>query len=155
MKRSILYAAYGSNMSMRQMTSCCNIAMIVGCGVIENYELEFYSLATITKCPGLNVPIVLWRISESEVINLDYYEGVSKGLYRKETLTVTLQDGKRVRAMVYVMNLKSEMLYSPSPVYYCSILEGYKENGIEVKPLAIAAIKAGARFQSNEGKDTF
>lgn len=142
-------------MSIKQMTSRCNIAMLVGCGVIENYELEFYPLATITKSLGFSVPIVLWRISENDVINLDYYEGVAQGLYRKEVLTVTLQNGKKVQAMVYVMDFKSEMLYSPSPAYYCSILEGYEENGIEVKSLAIAAIKAGARFQSIEGKDTF
>ncbi len=39
-----IYAAYGSNMNLRQMALRCPSAEILGSGVLENYKLTFRGL---------------------------------------------------------------------------------------------------------------
>ena len=40
-KNNIIYAAYGSNMNLRQMARRCHSAKVIGVGVLENYKLTF------------------------------------------------------------------------------------------------------------------
>ncbi|MDU5141853.1 MAG: gamma-glutamylcyclotransferase family protein [Paenibacillus dendritiformis] len=152
------YAAYGSNMHIEQMKMRCPDAYIIGIGRIEDYELEFKGVATISKHVGLFVPVVLWMISERDEIALDRYEGVSVGLYRKELIKVKLEsiNGENdvfdesdipveLGAMVYIMNAESRSIFAPTRTYYETILEGYQHNNIDVRPLSVAAIKSDYR----------
>lgn len=159
-----LYAAYGSNMNIPQMQRRCRDAILVGTGDIENYELEFRYFANITKSFGHEVPVVIWSISEEDERNLDIYEGVSSGLYRKETVRVKMErlNDKvdlicggvyvdEVYAMAYIMNEnKDRPIQAPSRSYYEIVRAGYLQNGIEIYPLSVAAIKSHAKFAPDE-----
>ncbi|WP_080832400.1 gamma-glutamylcyclotransferase family protein [Cohnella massiliensis] len=159
MQKSKLYAAYGSNMNLIGMSVRCPESQVVGHGFIEDFVLEFRYYANITEAPGQRVPVVLWRISEADEVRLDRYEGVHIGLYRKEILTARieslyeeddqigeLKESAEVRVMVYIMNPDTRPIQPPSLDYYNTIREGYEQNGMSKRPLAIAAIKVGAKF---------
>jgi len=154
MRRKI-YAAYGSNLHIHQMRRRCPDAYVIGQGYIDDYELEFRGVATIKPSPGQKVPVVLWSISQKDEVALDRYEGVASGLYRKETLEVIMELGKKgssqqfkkVAAMVYILNVnESKPIAPPSSYYYNVIREGYMHHGIHPHPLAVAAILSGAKF---------
>ncbi|WP_052487642.1 gamma-glutamylcyclotransferase family protein [Gordoniibacillus kamchatkensis] len=159
MQKSKLYAAYGSNMNLIGMSVRCPESQVVGHGYIEDFVLEFRYYANITEAPGQRVPVVIWRISEADEVRLDRYEGVHIGLYRKEILTARieslyedddqigeLKESAEVRVMVYIMNPDTRPIEPPSLSYYNTIREGYEQNGMSKRPLAIAAIKVGATF---------
>lgn len=154
-----LYAAYGSNLHIPQMKRRCPNARIIGKGIIQDFELEFRGVANIKPSPGLTVPVVVWSISESDELELDRYEGVAHGLYRKEMTEVMLELGakeggnntKSIQAMVYLMNVdESRPIAPPSPFYYEVIREGYMHHGIHPRPLAVAAILSGAGYLDEE-----
>ena len=84
-----LYAAYGSNLNIRQMKYRCPGAKLYGTGVIDNYELQFKgqphsAFATIAPKEGACVPVAVWEISEKNEQALDRYEGFPSFYYKKE-----------------------------------------------------------------------
>ncbi|MED1746649.1 gamma-glutamylcyclotransferase family protein [Brevibacillus borstelensis] len=153
-----LYAAYGSNLNIDQMKRRCPESFVVGLGVIEGYELEFRYFANIIKSQGHQVPVVIWSISDKCLRALDHYEGVANGLYYKETLKVKLEGvggenghGSEIDAMVYIMNATvNRPIQPPSLSYYEIVRQGYLQNGLEIRSLAVAAIKAGAKFDEDQ-----
>lgn len=100
------YIAYGSNLNLKQMARRCPTAKAVKATCLHNYRLMFRgkgtAVATIEKHKGGKVPILIWQLQSNDEHNLDIYEGFPN-LYRKETLKVTV-NGRRVQAMVYIMN---------------------------------------------------
>ena len=106
-----LYAAYGSNLNLRQMKYRCPGAQLIGTGEIENYELQFKgrpsnAFATIAPKEGSRVPVALWKIGPKEEHALDRYEGFPSH-YFKRNLPVQAA-GKEVTAMAYIMDLKMD-----------------------------------------------
>ncbi|MFC0212470.1 gamma-glutamylcyclotransferase family protein [Paenibacillus chartarius] len=159
MHKTKLYAAYGSNMNLIGMSVRCPESQVVGHGYIDDFVLEFRYYANIEESPGQRVPVVLWRISEADEVRLDRYEGVHIGIYRKEILTARIEslyeddeqigeikESAEVRVMVYIMNPDTRPIKPPSLDYYNTIREGYEQNGMSKRPLAVAAIKVGATF---------
>lgn len=128
-----LYVAYGSNLHLAQMAHRCPDATVLGAGVIKNYRLAFYGVASIEPASGTDCPVGVWEISDRDEKNLDRYEGWPH-LYRKEMIDVVMDNGDTVSAMVYIMN-RSGMESNPSPGYYNTILSGYKSFGLPVKYL--------------------
>lgn len=124
-----LYVAYGSNLNVSQMSYRCPDAKIYGSGVLKNYRLSFYGVASIEKKSNGNCPVGLWTISPEDEKNLDRYEGYPR-LYRKENIEVTLNTGETVTAMVYIMNRSGEESL-PSPGYYETIFDGYNDFGLD------------------------
>ncbi|SFM42375.1 Gamma-glutamyl cyclotransferase, AIG2-like [Paenibacillus sp. 1_12] len=162
MKRK-LYAAYGSNMNIEQMKRRCPESYIVGYGIIEDYELEFRIHANITQSLNHAVPVVVWSISDKDEQELDRYEGLAIGYYRKEVVKVNFNVYKAkvdlpctdaiingVEVMVYIMNSEIRPTKPPLLDYYDTVLEGYLRNGFEVRPLSTAAIKCGAKWDIPE-----
>ena len=149
-----LYVAYGSNLNIDQMTFRCPNAKLYGTGVLENYELQFkgrphMAFATIGKKEGANVPVALWEISKSDEKSLDIYEGFPKH-YTKENVEVNMGD-KSVEGMVYVMNQK--MTYGlPSKHYYDTVLEGYRDCGLDKSVLKEALVNSAQMFYNDLGK---
>lgn len=133
MKTKKLYVAYGSNLHLGQMSYRCPDAHVLGAGVIKNFELVFYGVASIEPKLGTDCPVGVWEISERDEKNLDRYEGFPH-LYRKEETEVIMEDGSTVTAMVYIMN-RSGIQSMPSPSYYNTILTGYKEFNLPTKYL--------------------
>lgn len=133
-----LYVAYGSNLNLQQMARRCPTAKVVGIAMLRNWQLYFHGAATIERCKGAKVPVVIWALQTKDEAALDIYEGWPR-MYRKENVRITLR-GKQVRAMVYIMNGGTK--HPPSIMYYNTILEGYKSAGFDVGILAEAAKRA-------------
>ena len=121
--REKLYIAYGSNLNLEQMAHRCPTAKVAGTAMLHNWRLAFYSVATVERYRGGKVPVLIWKITPQDERALDRYEGYPH-LYRKETLRVTV-NGKRVYAMIYIMNVKKRHYSLPSDSYLETIHRGY------------------------------
>ena len=141
------YLAYGSNLSVAQMLSRCPDAIYVGTAEIKDYRLLFRgsgsgSYLTIEKCKGRTVPVLVWKVSESDERALDLYEGYPS-FYEKEELPIevkSLVDGSpigTVPAFFYAMTGKRP-LGRPSRLYLSICEEGYDRFGFSRKLLRTA-----------------
>ena len=147
------YAAYGSNMSVEQMRVRTPDAVIVGTGILKDWRLLFRTFATIKKCKGYSVPVLVWKISEQDEKNLDRYEGYPQ-FYVKRNLKiyVTGLNGNHfgeVNAMVYIMTKKATDTRSINPIpsehYYSILHSGYKRFGFDGKILTEALLESVMR----------
>lgn len=134
MKNKQLYIAYGSNINLEQMAYWCPHSKVVGISEIKDYELQFRGVATIVPQTGASVPVLIWELDDRDLPSLNRYEGYPR-LYRQEKMSFEL-DGKEVKGMAYLMNYGE--LSPPSQQYYNTILQGYRENGLDEKYLQIA-----------------
>lgn len=132
-----LYAGYGANVNKDGMAERCSDAEVYGTGFIEGYRLEFRKVATIEKSDDDKVPVVVWRISDDDEAQLDKFEGVANGLYRKDVLNVTLNSGEIAEAMVYILE-KDLPKTPPVKVYLNKIKEGYQQFGLDLDYLCEA-----------------
>lgn len=137
------YAAYGSNLNVRQMLMRCPQARIIGTSVIEDYRLLFKGsktgfYLTIEPAPGFHVPVGIWSVTQANEQALDRYEGFPNFYYKKEVrLPITgIRSGKvRQRdAFVYIMH-EDRMLGAPSKYYIRTCIEGYQNFGFDMSPL--------------------
>lgn len=119
------YVAYGSNLHLGQMARRCPDSKVYGSGIIKNYRLVFYGVASIEKSKTDDCPVGVWEISERDELNLDRYEGYPN-LYRKENIEVVMDNGEVIEAMVYIMNRSGQQSY-PNQYYYDTILTGYHD----------------------------
>jgi gamma-glutamylcyclotransferase (GGCT)/AIG2-like uncharacterized protein YtfP len=122
-----LYIAYGSNLDLEQVKHRCPTAEVVGAVELKNWRLWFRrgnhgAVATIEWERRFTVPVLIWRIQPRDELVLDRYEGCPH-LYRKETLRLTV-NGKRVRALVYIMNANRHPYGVSSMGYFNTIQEG-------------------------------
>lgn len=136
-----LYFAYGSNMNRNQMAFRCPDAEPIQTVRLEGYRLEFCAngggngVATVLPDPDSHVDGVLWRISDRDENHLNHYEGYPY-LYGKEILTVTDQNGNRLKVMAYTMNRPyRDSPALPSRTYLEGILNGCRQNGIPTRPI--------------------
>ena len=125
---SKLYVAYGSNLNMMQMGWRCPTASVVGTGKIIDYKLTFRRVATIEPNLKSEVPVAVWKIEDSDEKALDRYEGYPS-LYRKEMIDVEMDNGEKIKAMVYIMNYGNPAL--PYQEYFNTILKGYMDVGLD------------------------
>ena len=136
-----IYGAYGSNMNLEQMAHRCQKAKIIGSGILEDYKLTFRGrykgVANIEPCKGKEVPIVLWEITEECERALDIYEGYPS-LYVKKEVQVKVED-KLIKTIVYIMAKEyTDIVALPTEYYFNTILRGYSDNSLDLKPLQIA-----------------
>jgi hypothetical protein len=143
------YVAYGSNLNFRQMAWRCPTARLHGKGLLEDYQLQFKgashsSFATVAPDEGCVVPVAVWKIQPEDERALDRYEGYPNH-YFKQDVTVMLDDGEEVLAMIYVMNL--QMDYGmPSNHYYNTVLQGYHDCGFSPQVLEQALANSTQRM---------
>ena len=128
------YIAYGSNLNLEQMEYRCPTAKVAGKSLLRNWRLMFRgsngtAVATIERSTGSNVPVLVWKLQPQDEQFLDRYEGWPH-LYRKETLRITL-NGRRIYAMVYIMNEENHPYGVPSPGYFETIATGYRSAGFD------------------------
>ena len=140
------YIAYGSNMVKEQMAFRCPDARLIGTGHITGAQLEFYLHATITpsRIKGASVPVAIWEISKSDEQHLDMYEGYPN-YYVKEKRAVQMDDGSKIKGMIYIMKLIRST--PPSYSYYNCIANAYTELGLatEIKSVLEPALKRSLR----------
>lgn len=127
MSKKQLYIAYGSNINLEQMAYRCPHSKVVGTSEIKNFELEFRGVATIVSKENASVPVLIWELDERDLPTLNRYEGYPR-LYRQEKMNFEL-DGQSYEGMAYLMNHGE--ISPPSQQYYNTILQGYKENGLD------------------------
>ena len=123
------YIAYGSNMSQEQMAFRCPNARLVGTGWLLNYRLEFYYHATVekTRLKRPRVPVAVWEIDAEDEKRLDRYEGFPT-YYIKRQATVHMDDGSKIKGMLYQMNMFHGNL--PAQSYYTGIRDAYEALGL-------------------------
>lgn len=134
MSKKQLYIAYGSNINLKQMAYRCPNSKVVGRSEIKGYELEFRGVATIVPKENASVPVLIWELDERDLPTLNRYEGFPS-FYRQEKMLFEM-NGKSYEGMVYLMNRGTISL--PSPQYYNTILQGYRENGLDESYLETA-----------------
>jgi hypothetical protein len=106
-----LYAAYGSNMDPAQMLLRCPHSPQRGTGWLEGWRMTFGgedigwdgALTTVVESAGSRVFVVLYDLSEGDEKELDNWDGVSLGYYRRVKVRVETLDGD-VLAWLYVLN---------------------------------------------------
>ncbi len=101
----ILYFAYGSNMDEAQMARRCPDAKVVGVVTVPGYRfaLDVAGVATILPDDNQSVTGLMWSVTPEDIENLDRYEGIANGCYRRETLMVdNYEPGQE--ALVYISN---------------------------------------------------
>ena len=139
-----IYAAYGSNMNLEQMSQRCPAAKVIGTGIVEGFRLTFRGssrgVANIEHYPDRIVPVVLWEITETCEEALDVYEGYPN-LYEKQIVEVQAE-GIVQEAMVYVMTKRYRTMPAlPTSYYLGTIAEGYADNGIDLDILKTAHLE--------------
>jgi gamma-glutamylcyclotransferase (GGCT)/AIG2-like uncharacterized protein YtfP len=113
-----MYFAYGANMHPGQMKRRCPGARADGAFILRDWELKFYSHATVESCPGAQAAGVLWEITESCENRLDAFEGFPS-YYTKRTWS---QDG--IEFFFYEMTEPKRGL--PGHEYVMDIAESYE-----------------------------
>ena len=148
------YIAYGSNLSVEQMKVRTPDAVIVGTATLKDWRLLFRQYATIEKCKGYSVPVLIWKISERDEKSLDRYEGFPT-FYGKKNLKIAVKSLDRqplgkLTAMVYIMTKKAVDMRSanplPSKYYYSVLFEGYETFGFDETTLTDAVIEAARQI---------
>lgn len=127
------YAAYGTNMNLKEMELRCPTAKMVGVGKIIGSQLQFNVYANIVKGNKNNVvPVVVWEIDSKCEDSLDNYEGVPY-LYHKDYINVIIND-EEIISMVYVINddVKPQL---PTSKYFHRVKKGYIDHGLDMKYL--------------------
>lgn len=127
MSKKHLYIAYGSNINLEQMAYRCPHSRVVGTSEIKDFELEFRGVATIVPNKGATVPVLIWELDERDLPTLNKYEGWPRH-YRQEKMPFEL-NGQSYEGMAYLMNRGK--ITPPSQQYYNTILQGYRENGLD------------------------
>jgi hypothetical protein len=125
---SKIYIAYGSNMDLNQMAFRCPDAKLIGTGVVNGYRLLYKgsltgAYATIERCVGRKVPVLVWEVSAADEARLDRYEGFPHFYYKRD-LPIRMDDGAQLRGMAYIMHENRE-LGVPSAFYYNVLSRAY------------------------------
>jgi gamma-glutamylcyclotransferase (GGCT)/AIG2-like uncharacterized protein YtfP len=79
-------------------------------GVLYNIDDQFTTLIVYGNTP---VHGEVWRCPPDMLKQLDEYEGVDSGLFRRIGVTVTLADGERVGCWIYVAGPKLARKLTP------------------------------------------
>lgn len=125
----MLYFAYGPNMDEETLAERGVTFSKVCTGKVRNVRLAFCKpgkdgtgMADLQDQRGAEVEGVVYDIPESSLAGLDVYEGVDRGHYRRQTVTVNTSKGElecfAYRAAKFRTGLK------PSPAYLQSIIRG-------------------------------
>ena len=112
-----LYFAYGANLHPGQMSWRCPNALAHQAFILRDWELKFYSHATIEPKKGARVAGVLWEITPDCESRLDAFEGFPS-YYTKRTW---IQDGRQF--MFYEMTTPKSG--RPGQGYVSDIAESY------------------------------
>lgn len=130
-----LYAAYGMNTNLDEMSRRCPTAACLGAAYINNYEFVFRTHADIHHKPGAKCDIVLWEIDDACLQALDSLEGYP---YYYTRFKVRVHAGnKTVKALIYQMNDQT-YVQEPSAGYLDTVVEGYKQNGVPTEQIECA-----------------
>jgi len=133
----MLYFAYGSNLSHKQMLARCPKAKFFKVATLANYSRQFDghserwggAVANIIPTKNSSVTGALFEIDDEHLKSLDGYEGYGIR-YDRQVCTVTVGDGTTREAHVY-LRLVPHPIGKPTLDYMRTIEEGLSDCGIE------------------------
>lgn len=131
----VFYAAYGSNLHLKQMETRCPKAVCMGKGFLEDHQLIFgkRGFLDVVFCKGKKVPIGLFKVTQTDLKALDEYEEYPE-LYDRIPVTIHTNQGQYVDAFLYKMN-PYETMEKPTDVYWTTICEGYDDFSFDQRHL--------------------
>ncbi len=124
------YFAYGSNMDAEQMARRCPNAYRCVRARLDGrrFVINRGGYATVVPAADGKVHGVLWKVSGSDLRQLDRYEGTAAGYYARETVTVEAAGGDRVSCLVYVA--AGPESGSPKAGYLERVVEAGRRQGL-------------------------
>jgi hypothetical protein len=130
-----LYFAYGSNLDPVQMRKRCNDAIAAGAGILDGWQFSIFErgYATIAEHTHAHVEGGLWWVTEHDLAELDRYEGVARGFYRRENLAIATPFGLQ-NCVVYVADRLGDG--KPQPNYLQRVIEGARWFGLSASHIA-------------------
>jgi PAS domain S-box-containing protein len=98
------YFAYGANLDQAHMARTTPGASLLGRATLRGHRIAIAGAgyATLIPSAGDQVEGVLWFLGAADEAQLDRFERVADGLYRKATATVHTPTGDEVTALVYL-----------------------------------------------------
>lgn len=143
----IVYFAYGSNMSQRRLQARVPSAEFLGIGILDSHALAFHKVSKKDgsgKCDIVNsengtVYGALFKISETELPDLDDYEGNGKG-YERRIVKAQDHSGQHVEAWTYVTT-NIDPSFRPYTWYKRHVLEGAREAELPMEYLRLIEAK--------------
>lgn len=142
----VIYFAYGSNLSTRQMRARCATARVEARAVLRHHALAFDGfsarwggpVATLAPVRGAEVEGLLYRLQPADLHSLDRHEG-HPFVYERVRLLVTDEHGRRRQAEVYLQLGAYSGTLAPPPARYARVLRrAYKRLGFDTTRLAAA-----------------
>jgi cation transport regulator ChaC len=129
----MLYFAYASNLSKKQMRERCLDSKPRFTATLPNHKLVFLGWsrewrggkASIRLSRGEKVPGAIYEVSEQCLRQLDKYESS----YDRLKVTVFTETGEAVPAVTYIKTGPAEET-KPSAEYLAIIQQGYRDWGI-------------------------
>jgi len=118
LKTTNLYFAYGANLHPEAMSWRCPNALASRAYILRDWELRFYSHATIEPRKGAEVAGVLWEITPTCELSLDAFEGYPS-YYTKRTW---IQDDTQF----FFYEMTAPKLGRPSEGYVLDIRDSYE-----------------------------
>lgn len=133
---NIGYFAYGSNLSRQQMLERTGSVPNSRTAHLPNYQLAFHKVrgteevyAVIAPASGAIVHGVVYLCSSHAMTELDLFEGVSEGYYRRDSVQVSTANGELLTAFTYLGGEAFSMEQGrPSEAYLNLILTGAREH---------------------------
>ena len=95
--------------------------------------MEFRGVATIVPSKGASVPVLIWELDNRDLPTLNKYEATPVSTGRKKWPLKWTENLRR-----YGISDESWDISPPSQMYYNTILQGYRENGLDKSYLQTA-----------------
>lgn len=134
--------AYGSNLCPDQMLTRCPSAVALEATHLIDHALQFRTVADVAIRRGSTVPVVAWRVTTTDLLVLDRFEGVRSespesryGAYRREYV-----EWGDLPCFLYVKN--GGWLASPTTYYAGVVRRGYRHFGLDERVLDAAIEQA-------------
>lgn len=133
--KEFVYAAYGSNLNLEQMSVRCPGYKQLAKGILHDYQLVFgrEGYLDVRPNPGHKVQIGLFTVTKEHIRSLDEYERYPE-LYDRFEVPVETQDQGTIQALIYVMKPYPRM-EKPSKTYWQAIQKGFEDFGFDTKDL--------------------
>jgi len=125
----MLYFAYGSNLWRQQMLLRCPEMRTIGSGCLAGWRwiITTRGYASIVISADDYVLGTVYDLSEGDEKNLDRFEGVAQGDYRKEMIPVEVNGAER-SCLVYIDQVTGEG--KPKEEYISRINNGIRDAGL-------------------------
>ena len=132
---------------MEAMKFRCPTARPISSFMLRDWQLDFYSHATVERKNGASCPGVLWDLTPEDELALDMFEGFPY-YYTKTQL---VQDGHTF----FLYEMSENKMGLPSPGYIDGIKQGYHEWGLPAQALKEALTNANNRTIQSQRKAKF